>query len=451
MSSISDFKITNGKLTKYIGADVDITIPDSVTEIGSKAFYECRDLKSVSIPDSVKKIGSEAFESCSNLTTINIPKEVNNLNMYVFAFCSSLKTINIPNGVKKIGEGAFSSCRSLESIIIPDSVKTIEGHAFQGCKSLTFIDVPGSVSQIGDYAFQGCKAIKTLKIASIVMLKEMEKMRYDYTSGIFAREETLKLEYLVSSFYNSKLAEFAAKDGVRFVFKGNLKDIKDKDIKVKAITEILQNNPDAPEPDKEELKYINAFIKKNAELFDHDVIKAYVSGDVELNDSIIGVKGNENKTAKKVTVGQLKRLWKIKDIDETSVEIFGYKGSDEIVEIPAKVGKKEVVKIRKSAQWNEVFGYMKEVTIPYGVREIDDNTFSYCKNLTNVNLPDSLERIGCWAFMNCNNLADIFIPDSVVEIDLHALSCSTDLTIHAHAGSCAEKYAKDNNIKFELV
>ena len=45
MSSISDFKITNGKLTKYIGADVDITIPDSVTEIGSKAFYECRDLK----------------------------------------------------------------------------------------------------------------------------------------------------------------------------------------------------------------------------------------------------------------------------------------------------------------------------------------------------------------------------------------------------------------------
>jgi hypothetical protein len=48
-----------------------VTIPNSVTSIGNKAFWECTSLTSVTIPDSVTSIGDYAFYLCSNLQTIS--------------------------------------------------------------------------------------------------------------------------------------------------------------------------------------------------------------------------------------------------------------------------------------------------------------------------------------------------------------------------------------------
>jgi hypothetical protein len=45
-------------------------IPDSVTSIGSYAFYWCDNLASVVIPDSVTSIGDDAFCNCDSLTSV---------------------------------------------------------------------------------------------------------------------------------------------------------------------------------------------------------------------------------------------------------------------------------------------------------------------------------------------------------------------------------------------
>ena len=48
----------------------EITISDTVTEIGECAFAVCTGLERVTIPDSVTQIGKRAFNGCDNLTIV---------------------------------------------------------------------------------------------------------------------------------------------------------------------------------------------------------------------------------------------------------------------------------------------------------------------------------------------------------------------------------------------
>ena len=87
-------------------------IPDSVTEIGSRAFYGCSSLTTIDIPDSVTEIGSLAFSDCSSLTDIDIPDGVTEINYNIFLDCNSLRKVNAKNcdALSRIYNGAFYNC-----------------------------------------------------------------------------------------------------------------------------------------------------------------------------------------------------------------------------------------------------------------------------------------------------------------------------------------------------
>lgn len=70
-----------------------LSIPDSVTEIGVNAFYNCKSLTTVTIPNSVKTIGFQAFEGCTSLTDITIPSSVMEIAFNAFLSCKSLKNV----------------------------------------------------------------------------------------------------------------------------------------------------------------------------------------------------------------------------------------------------------------------------------------------------------------------------------------------------------------------
>jgi hypothetical protein len=142
----------------------NIILPESLSKIGSAAFYNCSSLTSIKIPESVTSIGYWAFGYCSFLTSINIPESVTSIGYSAFYGCSSLASINIPEGVTSIGDCAFYDCSSLISINIPESVTSIGNYAFHGCSSLTSIDIPEGVTSIGDYAFYGCSSLTSINI-----------------------------------------------------------------------------------------------------------------------------------------------------------------------------------------------------------------------------------------------------------------------------------------------
>ena len=137
--SFDEFKYFTGVTSivkdAFYGSNiVSITIPDSVTSIGGRAFYNCSSLTSITIPDSVTSIGGHAFSNCDSLPVEN---NLRYADTYLDgAVDRSLSTYTIKKGTKWIGEGAFIRCSSLTSITIPDSVTSIGDDAFKNCSKL---------------------------------------------------------------------------------------------------------------------------------------------------------------------------------------------------------------------------------------------------------------------------------------------------------------------------
>jgi len=97
---------------------------NALTVIPEYAFVDeekrefCKTLVSITIPSSVTGIGTLAFSGCTNLKSITIPNSVTEIGEGAFANCTSFTSITIPNNVTEIGEGAFYYCTSINNIII---------------------------------------------------------------------------------------------------------------------------------------------------------------------------------------------------------------------------------------------------------------------------------------------------------------------------------------------
>lgn len=240
-----DFNETTRTITRYNGTDTVVVIPSkingvTVETIGNTAFQNSA-VTSVTIPASVTEIGSNAFADCTNLTSVNyegdwsnltiqsgnpavqdaanaplfdfeftpdntavivtnykyngaaadvtipsrykgkpvttighaaffnsavtsvtIPDSVTSISDHAFVNCPQLTNISIPNSVTYIGFSAFNSCTSLKSITLPSSLSTIQSYAFCNCGNLETIRIPVSVTSIGNNAFADCPSLMTV-------------------------------------------------------------------------------------------------------------------------------------------------------------------------------------------------------------------------------------------------------------------------------------------------
>lgn len=136
---VSEFEIKSGCLISYNGNGNEVIIPSNVLVIGTKAFYNCDSITSVTIPNGVAVIEKSAFLGCRNLKSVILPDSVTHIDDYAFSMCSSLESITIPEGVTRIGYRAFFNCKSLTSLTIPSTVRDIGNEAFGGCTNAEII------------------------------------------------------------------------------------------------------------------------------------------------------------------------------------------------------------------------------------------------------------------------------------------------------------------------
>ncbi|MBE6609234.1 MAG: leucine-rich repeat domain-containing protein [Ruminococcaceae bacterium] len=142
----------------------EITIPESVTEIGEEAFAWCETLTKATVKGA-ETIGYSAFGYCYALESVELPKNLKTIGAAAFTH-AAIRELVIPEGTERIEQSAFSHCEKLETVDMADSVTFIGTSAFGNCHKLSRIELPADLTEIGTFAFYQCTSLRSLTIPS---------------------------------------------------------------------------------------------------------------------------------------------------------------------------------------------------------------------------------------------------------------------------------------------
>lgn len=94
--------------------------------------------------------------------------------------------------------------------------------------------------------------------------------------------------------------------------------------------------------------------------------------------------------------------------------------------------------------------YLNKIILPESgvLKEIGNGAFSKLEKLTQLVIPETVTAIGDMAFSDCKSLMRVYIPESVTTFGKDLFNGCASPTVYGVSGSAAEKYAKENNIRF---
>lgn len=160
----------------------ELNLPNSLTEIGDAAFYNCDNLQTLNLPSSLTKISEAAFNDCNGLQTINqetgLAGSTIEIGNFAFQSCGALQTINLSSSTITIGSYAFQNCNGLQTLSIPNGVTTIAEYAFHDCDSLQSVTLPASVESMGQGAFGFCENLTTINLSQTKITELSNSMFY---------------------------------------------------------------------------------------------------------------------------------------------------------------------------------------------------------------------------------------------------------------------------------
>ena len=144
-----------------------VTMPDTIEQVGDRAFYSCDQLESVCLSNSLTYIPSECFAE-SGLKSVVIPNGIKRIENYAFNYCRNLESIVFPDTLEYISYQAFGDNHSLTNLVIPSSVNTIEGYCFAWCYSLKNLILNYGLKRLTYNAFYCCNKLESVTIPSSV-------------------------------------------------------------------------------------------------------------------------------------------------------------------------------------------------------------------------------------------------------------------------------------------
>ena len=144
-----------------------ITLPDTVTPVGTYCFNNCDSLTEATWSAGATTIPKRCFHDCDALTSVVIPEGVTTINTRAFYSCGALKNVTMPSTVTSIASDAFQGFAATSAGPVGGEydyqfawTESIPANAFRGIGNLTSAVIPDSVGVfISFYCFWASKEI----------------------------------------------------------------------------------------------------------------------------------------------------------------------------------------------------------------------------------------------------------------------------------------------------
>ena len=405
-----------------------VILQNGVEIISESAFYKCTNLQEVQMPESLRQIGNTSFYNTA-IRGITIPSNIEEIPNSAFDSTYQLKQVNLNEGLKNIQSGAFSNS-AFENIVIPESVNTIAEGAFNGNKNLNNITISGkspkfiyengiltnknkdSIIFISDSYL---KNISTFTIPEGITSFKITLRQYDNitkivipsscVSGISVGTLPKKIENIEIKSGNSV---YATLDNKKVMYNKTTKEI--------IVCYSTQENINLKE---EDLLIVgdDAFnLAINA--------KSIILPDSleQINNYSFGACSQLEKLSMGAKVSKIGRgiIWN----DNINVVEISDDNDNYVVQngILYSKDKTKICSVFYKIQGN--------FNVDAGILEITDGAFYNQNNMTSINLPNSINKIG-YSLESCAALTKIDIPNSVKEIADNAfLNCVNLSTIN---------------------
>ncbi len=415
----------------------EVRILNGVTGIGTRAFYGCSSLTTVTLPESLTTISDRAFANCMALTTVNMTDYVAQIGEEAFSYCTSLKSITLGKALESIGNKAFSQsglteinlpislsstgetifygctdlkeatincetvpprvfaeCSSLTTVILTETVTSIGESAFEGCVSLSTVSGTDALTSVGPYAFDGCTALVNTEFAQTV--NEFGYYCFKGCTGLdsFIFNDTVTVVPEGMFYGCTSLSEITLGDSIEkignyaFVDCRNLTSIlisyKIRHIGLNALGYSYTENGYVPMAGVE--LEIKGFTPSIAKLYaeEHNItFVPYKTVDTDI--------GNLTETI----------VWKFRP----STGVLNIIGTGTM---PSFLSFDET-------PWYVYASYIKQVTVSNGVLNIGSCSFQGCSTIEKFDIPGTVEIIESYAFAG-TSIITANIPNGVKEI-----------------------------------
>ncbi len=367
------YSVNDGKVTVEGFADgffiPHLVIPETIEGMPVVAINGSRfsksNIESVVFPTSLERIEESAFAECSRLTSVSFAAEGN---------------------LKIIGRYAFQNC-PLTCVSIPASVETIDDYAFKFNSSLTSVSfaAEGKLKKIGSYAFQDCP------LTHVVIPSSVQ-------------------EIAGNAFYDCKILT-----SVSFAAEGNLKKIGSYAFQGTALTHIdipasvenIYEKAFAGGLMLEDVTFNRAMdntslANYSPEMFDDDFKLKNIYVPWKSKQSYTDLFTNQADKIKGFLTDNSGIVYEVND-DTHELSCIGT--SDE--------------------RWTGFAPPTELENMP--VTEIKEKAFKDNKNLTSMEIPQTVKTVGAQAFAGCESLHNVKIKGNATTIAADAFKDTPDL------------------------
>ncbi|MBE6940610.1 MAG: hypothetical protein E7457_07340, partial [Ruminococcaceae bacterium] len=422
-----------------------IVLSEGITEVGERAFDWCKNATSVTLPQSLVAIREYGFNNLRALPAIELPPNLKILEFCAFSECPGLKEIVLPDSVTTVGTSVFSNCPGLERAVLSAGMTHVPDSMFFNDTRLKEVVLPDSITSIGDTAFNSCEGLKTFRIpAKLTSLGDsvfagctaMTNIYVDAGNPVFR-----DIDGVLCSGDGKTLLAFPVGRSGTYSVPAGITTIASSAFGY-AVWLNTVTFPDSVTRIEnyafswcERLRAVT--LGKNVQYLGDSAFRGCknMTSVTMLNDDLV-LDGACFAECDSLTSVKLPARLK-----EIPYGLFYGAAILNDIQFPATV-----TKIGSSAFLD--CDSLISVTIPGTVKTVGRQAFDFCDYLTVLELEPGVERLEEYSIRNSPWLMKVTIPRSVTYIGKECFDNCPSVTIWGEAGSCAEQYAKANNIPF---